>query len=298
MRLPRFIHHAPETLDEACRLMEELGEKAKPIAGGTDLIVNMKKGKLSPPHVVSLGKLKGLRALSYPGDFLEIGACRTVASLADAPEIFSRFTAVAMAAASLGSPLIRNLATIGGNLVTARPAADLPPPLMAFGAWVLLKSTSGERKVRLDEFFLGPGLTVMKPDEILTKVVIEKPPSCSGSGYIKLGRRRALEISIVSVAAFVSLDGPGGVVRSAGIVLGAVAPKPLRAESAERILVGEKPRTGLFHEAGEAAARESMPIDDFRGSVAYRRAMVSVLTERALRQAVELATRSAGMNSF
>ena len=291
MRLPRFTHHAPETLEETCRLLAELGERAKPIAGGTDLLVNMKKGKLSPTHVVSLGRLKGLRALSHSGDLLEIGACKTVASLADSPEILSPFAALAMAAASLGSPLIRNLATIGGNLVTARPAADLPPALTAFGARVLLKSASGERQVRLDEFFLGPGLTVMKPDEILTKVVIEKAPSCSGSSYIKLGRRRALEISIVSVAAFVSLDEPGGALRSAGIVLGAVAPKPLRAESAERTLVGEKPSTELFRKAGEAAARESMPIDDFRGSAEYRRAMVSVLTERALRQAVERAKK-------
>ncbi|MFO7461060.1 MAG: xanthine dehydrogenase family protein subunit M [Desulfatiglandales bacterium] len=289
MRLPDFDYHEPGTLEEACRVMGDLGERARPIAGGTDLLVNMKKGKLSPPNVVSLGKVKELRGISWSDDLLQVGACSTAAFVADSQEIASLFRAVGIAAGSLGSPLIRNLATIGGNLVTARPAADLPPALMACHARVILKSDSGERRVSMDDFFLGPGLTVMKPDEILTRVLIERPPPCSGSSYIKLGKRRALEISIVSVAAFVSLDETRSAIRSSGIVLGAVAPKPLRARSAEELLAGEQPCIPLFREAGEAAARDSMPIDDFRGSADYRRAMVAVLTERALTEAVERA---------
>lgn len=291
MRLPRFIYHEPETLEEACRLTQELGERATPLAGGTDLLVNMKKGKVCPAHVVSLGKLRELRGLSWSGETLQIGAGNTVASLADSTQIASHFSALGIAAGSLGSPLIRNLATIGGNLVTARPAADLPPPLMACDARVLLKSVSGERRVRLEEFFLGPGLTGMKPDEILTRVSIEKPPPCSGSSYIKLGKRRALEISIVSVAAFVSLEKQSGLIHAARLVLGAVGPTPLRAKSAEALLPGEKPGLALFREAGKAAARESAPIDDFRGSADYRRAMAAVLTERALQEAFDRAKK-------
>jgi carbon-monoxide dehydrogenase medium subunit len=271
--------------------MGELKESARPIAGGTDLLVKMKKGQISPSNVVSLGKLRELKDVSWSGDLFRIGACRTVARLSDSSEISGWFSALATGAGLLGSPLIRNLATIGGNLVTARPAADLPPALMAYGASVLLKSTSGERRVSLDQFFLGPGLTVMKSDEIMTEVQIERPPARSGSSYIKLGTRRALEISIVSVAAFAALDEKNGTLSAARIVMGAVAPTPLRAFSAEKLLLGEKPTDRLFHEAAKAAAADSLPIDDFRGSASYRRAIVAVLTERTLKEAVERAEK-------
>jgi CO/xanthine dehydrogenase FAD-binding subunit len=291
MRLPRFVYHEPTTLEEACQFMGELKESARPIAGGTDLLVKMKKGQISPSNVVSLGKLRELKDVSWSGDLFRIGACRTVARLCDSSEISGWFSALATGAGLLGSPLIRNLATIGGNLVTARPAADLPPALMAYGASVLLKSTSGERRVSLDQFFLGPGLTVMKSDEIMTEVQIERPPARSGSSYIKLGTRRALEISIVSVAAFAALDEKNGTLSAARIVMGAVAPTPLRAFSAEKLLLGEKPTDRLFHEAAKAAAADSLPIDDFRGSASYRRAIVAVLTERTLKEAVERAEK-------
>ena len=293
MRLPRFTYHEPTTLEEACQILGELQESARPIAGGTDLLVKMKKGQISPADVVSLGKLKDMKDASWSGDLFRIGACRTVARLSDSSEIAPRFNALAVGAGVLGSPLIRNLATIGGNLVTARPAADLPPPLMAYGASVLLKSTSGERVIPLDRFFLGPGLTVMKPDEIMTEVQIERPPARSGSSYIKLGTRKALEISIVSVAAFTALDEKKRTLSAARIVMGAVAPTPLRAGAAERLLLGEKPTDKLFQAAARAAATDSLPIDDFRGSASYRRAMVAVLTERALKEAVERAQKGA-----
>jgi len=269
--------------------MGELRDNARPIAGGTDLLVNMKRCQISPADLVSLGKIEGLKDLSWSGDLLRIGACRTVARVCDSGEIAPRFSALAAGAGVLGSPLIRNLATIGGNLVSARPAADLPPPLIAFGAAVLLKTSSGERRVPLDRFFLGPGMTVMKPDEIMTEVQLERPAACSGSCYVKLGTRRALEISIVNVASFVALNEKDGTICAARIVMGAVAPTPRRAVSAENLLLGEKPADSLFRSAGKTAAAESLPIDDFRASASYRRDMVSILTERTLRQAVERA---------
>ena len=271
--------------------MADLGEEARPLAGGTDLIVNMRKGAVSPENVISLGKIEELAIMDFSNGLSRIGACRKVSELAQSEEMASAFQALSLGANRLGSPLIRNLATIGGNLVSARPAADLPPPLMAYDASILLKNASGERKVPLKEFFQGPGQTVMKPDEILTEILIEKPPPNSGSGYIKLGVRKALDISIVNVASFIALDDGKEIIRSARVVLGAVAPTPVRAVTAEKLLIGEKPDEALFIRAGEEASKESRPIDDFRGSAEYRQAMVAVLTQRTLDMALKEAKK-------
>jgi CO/xanthine dehydrogenase FAD-binding subunit len=281
MLLPRFEYDEPKSLEEACELMASFGAKAKVLAGGTDLLVNMKKKILAPAHVVSLGRVEPLKTLEASNGSIRIGALMTAA---EAQGVKKSLSALARGASSLGSPLIRNLATIGGNLASARPAADFPPPLMAYGAEVLLRKKGGERKVPLDAFFKGPGMTVVEPDEILAEIVVPKPPSGSGAGYMKLGVRKTLEISIVNVAAFLSLDA-GGVIRTARVVLGAVAPTPIRAPSAETVLVGQKPSLGVFAKAGDAAAGDSRPIDDFRGSAEYRREMVKVLTRRALQVA-------------
>ena len=294
MLLPKFQYHAPATIAEACRMMAEIGGGVRPIAGGTDLVVNMRRGTVAPQHVLSLGRIKELCAISLSSRALTIGACCTVASLAESSVIASQWHALHEGALSLGSPLVRNLATAGGNLVTARPAADLPPPLMAHGASVALQSSQGLRVVSLDRFFLGPGRTVMKPAEILTGIVLETPPAFSGSSYIKLGTRRALEISIVSVASYLTLEKPGGRIRSARIVLGAVAPVPIRAVNAEKTLIGEIPSGPLFAKAGGTAAGESKPIDDHRGTAGYRKDMVSVLTRKTLQAALERANSNKG----
>lgn len=292
MLLPRFEYHEPRSLAEACKLVAELRTKAKVLAGGTDLIVNMKRRILAPRHVVSLSRVKELKGLETGKKTLKIGGCLTVADLEASAETRKILGGLHEAASVLGSPLVRNLATVGGNLVTARPAADLPPPLMAYGAKVVLKNASGKRTVSLDEFFRGPGQTVTGPAEILAQVLVDRPPPHSGCGYLKLGQRKALEISLVNVASFIQLDRPDGVIRSARIVLGAVAPTPMRAPSAEKVLVGERPSEALFARAGEAAAGDSRPIDDFRGSAEYRRAMVAVLTKRTLMTAFKEARRS------
>jgi len=270
-------------------MMAELGGGARPIAGGTDLVVNMRRGTLAPEHVVSLGRISELCPMHMSGRTLTLGACCTVASLAESSEIAAGFPALCEGALSLGSPLVRNLATLGGNLVTARPAADLPPPLMAYGGSVALHSSQEQRVVPLDQFFLGPGRTAMKPAEILGSVGIDIPSAFSGASYFKLGTRRALEISIVSVASFLALERPEGRILSARVVLGAVAPVPMRAGGAEKILIGETPSRSLFVKAGETAAGEAKPIDDHRGSAEYRRDMISVLTQKTLVAALERA---------
>jgi aerobic carbon-monoxide dehydrogenase medium subunit len=285
MRLPKFQYHEPRTLVEACEIMADLKDRARPLAGGTDLLVNMKKGIFRPESVVSLSGIQALNGMENSGTMLKVGACSTIAKLAASHLVFEKFTALHAGAGSLGSPLIRNLATAGGNLISARPAADLPPALMAYGASVILKSISGEKTIPLHDFFLGPGKTVMEADEILSKILLPDPPPGSGAAYIKLGNRKSLEISMVNVASFISLDPGAEKIQKIRIVLGAVAPIPLRAVSAEQLLTGEKPGGPLFRRAAKAAASECKPIDDFRGSARYRRAMVEVLVERSLETA-------------
>jgi carbon-monoxide dehydrogenase medium subunit len=284
MLLPRFEYDEPKSLEEACEIMASHGAKAKLLGGGTDLLVNMKKKILAPAHVVSLGRVEPLKTIEGSNGSIRIGALMTASAIAEAQGVKKGLSALARGASSLGSPLIRNLATIGGNLASARPAADFPPPLIAYGAQVLLKKRGGERTVPLDAFFKGPGMTVVEPNEILSEIIVPKPAAGSGAGYIKLGVRKTLEISIVNVAAFLTLDG-GGVIRTARVVLGAVAPTPIRAPSAETALVGQKPSDEIIAKAADAAAGDSRPIDDFRGSAEYRREMVKVLTRRALQMA-------------
>jgi len=287
MLLPRFQYHEPKSLDEAITLMGEIGEEAALLAGGTDLLVNMKRGKLSPKHLVWLSRAEELKEVRRSDGSLSIGPCMTVADLSVQEEIKSDFSGLAEAAGSLGSPLVRNLATVGGNIVTARPAADLPPPLIAYGARVVLKKGDGERSVPLEEFLQGPGQTTIQHREILSSILLDIPQPFSGGAYMKLGLRKSLEISVVNVAAFLALEGPSGPIREARVVLGAVAPKPVRSPQAEGVLIGREPDDRLFQEAGEEAAGDARPIDDFRGSADYRREMVKVLTKRTLLKAYE-----------
>jgi len=287
MLLPEFNYHGPRSVDEATRLLDEIGKEASVLAGGTDLLVNMKMGKTTPKHVVSLSRIEELKGVKREQGSLTLGACVTAGELKEQEEIKAEFNGLCQSAGSLGSPLIRNLATVGGNIVTARPAADLPPSLMAYGASIVLKKDKGERIIPLEGFFKGPGQTTLEPEEILCGVVLKEPPSYSGGGYAKLGVRKALEISLVNVAAFIILDGPNGPIKEARIVLGSVAPMPIRSPSAETALMGERPDDELFEKAGNAASKDAKPIDDFRGSAEYRREMVKVLTRRALKQAYE-----------
>jgi CO/xanthine dehydrogenase FAD-binding subunit len=291
MLLPKFEYHEPSTLKEACEILAELGIKARPLAGGTDLLVNMKKKIIAPQHVVSLGRLDALREIDSSNGAMKIGALMTAAEIAESKTVKERFSALCQGAANLGSPLIRNLATMGGNLVSARPAADLPPSLMAYGGRLIIRNKKGQRSIALEDFIKGPGETDLDPGEILTEIELDTPPAYSGAAYMKLGTRRALEISLVNVASHIALDGPGGIITSARIVLGAVGPTPLRAPSAEKILLGEKPSGPLFEKAGQEAAGDSRPIDDFRGSAEYRRDMVNVLTRRTLAAALEEAEK-------
>ncbi len=286
MLLPKFAYHAPTTIDEACSLLAHYGAKSKVLAGGTDLLVNMKKKLLSPEQIISLNRIEGLDEVSYQSRTrLVLGPLGTASNLSNSKLIQEKIPILAQGAGRLGSPLVRNRATLGGNLVTARPASDLAPPLLVLSAEVVLKGPKGERTIPLDNFFLGPGQTAIQVDEILTQILI---PKTQGAGaYIKLGSRKALEIALVNVASFLELT-PDGSIQQARVALGAVAPIPMLAPSAAKILKGARPKNEedpVFKEAAQAAAQDSKPITDHRGSADYRQDMVKILSLRTLKDA-------------
>ncbi len=283
--LPKFDYEEPKSLQEALRIFSELKAGAKVIAGGTDLLVNMKKGTVVPGRLVSLRRIEELHGVDRKKTAVEIGSYVSVSELARSDVIATTFPVLAGSASSLGSPLIRNRATIGGNIVTARPAADLPPALMVLGAKVELRARGKKRTVPLDGFFTGPGSSIINDDEVLTRIIIGVVPPYTGGDYIKLGHRAALEIAIVAVASRITLDGPDGVIKDARIVLSAVAPKAIHAVSAEKVLMGQRPSDKLFTQAAGMAAHDCSPIDDMRGGAGYRRAMVETLTKRTLLKA-------------
>jgi CO/xanthine dehydrogenase FAD-binding subunit len=285
MLLPKFDYHAPTTLEEACSLLGRYKGKAKCLAGGTDLLVNLKKKLLAPEQLISLNKIEGLsEASDQKGKGLFIGPLCTAAYLAGSGLIQEKGAVLGQGAGRLGSPLIRNRATVGGNLVTARPASDLAPPLLVLGAGLILKSLRGERTLPLEDFILGPGQTAIQPDEILSRIFIPYTNGPSSGAYVKLGSRKTLEIALVNVASFLAL-GSDGSIQKARVALGAVGPTPLLSPAAAEILNGVKPKDAddpVFKEAARAAARDCKPITDHRGSAEYRREMVEVLTRRTL----------------
>ena len=283
--LPKFDYEEPKSLPEALAVLSELKGNAKVIAGGTDLIVNMKKGTLNPACLVSLKKVEGLRQIVREGGGLTIGSHVTVAEIAESATVAWVAPVLARSASGLGSPLIRNRATIGGNIVTARPAADLPPALMVLGAEVMLKGNGKGRSVPLDSFFTGPGSSVIETGEVLTSISIPSAPPFTGAHYVKLGHRAALEIAIVAVASRLTLYKPDGVIVDARIVLSAVAPTAIHAVSAEKALTGQRPSEELFAKAASLAVTDCSPITDIRGGAGYRRDMVNALVRRTLTKA-------------
>ena len=290
MLLPKFEFYEPSTLEDCLYLLSDLGGNARLLAGGTDLLVRMKKLVEKPSHVISIARIPGLdRIVSRNGHGVSIGAGVTATALSRHELLNDSFAPLAQAAARLGAPMIRNLATIGGNLVNARPAADLPPACMVLNASLKLKSAAGERDIPVQDFFRGPGDTIIEPHELLTSVDIATPPPWSGGAYIKLGARKALEISMVNVATLIALQSPDGPIVNAAIALGAVAPTPVRAYAAEELLIGERPSENLFQRAGEVGVGMCSPITDHRGTMEYRCMMIEVLTKRALGMALEKA---------
>lgn len=283
-----FDYHEPATLDEAVALLRECSGQASLLAGGTDLLVQIREQVRQPAHVVNIKKILGLDDLLFDADGLRIGALTTTRALELSPIVRRHFAGLCHAVTHFASIQVRNRATLIGNICRASPSADTLPPLIADGAMLHLFGAAGRRTVAVEDFCTGPGKTVLAAEELVTHVVVPPPPPHTGKVYLKHGRRAEMELATVGVAVTVTLE--SGCCRDIRIVLAAVAPTPLRARRAEAVLRGRPLSAALIEEAAQAALTESCPIGDVRGSADYRRAMVGVLTRRAIEQAAEQAT--------
>jgi carbon-monoxide dehydrogenase medium subunit len=289
-QLPEFEYVAPKEVGEVCSLLQRHSPHAQVIAGGTDLLVSMKQRSRSPRYVIGLKQVPGFDRLSYQDkEALRLGPLVTHQILVEDPVIRKRFGGLWTACSKIGTPQIRNMGTVGGNLCNGSPSADCAPPLIAFQAVVKVMGVKGERSLPLEEFFLGPGKTALQAGEILIEIDVPCPPPRSGLVYVKLPARTAVDIAAVGVAAYITLDGKNEVCRDVRIVMGAVAPTPLRSRKAEEILKGQKIREAVIQKAAQIASEEARPISDVRSSAAYRKEMVSVLTKQAIEAALGLA---------
>lgn len=282
----KFDYLEAKTVEEACSLLSQYKGKARLIAGGTDLLVAMRRGKITPLYVINVKTIPNLDYVSYDGDGLRIGALATLSEIESSPLIRDRFPIIADSAHQIGTQQVRNVGTIGGNLGNAAPSADMAPSLIGLGAKAKLKGPKGERVVALEEFFTGPGETTLQAGEMLIEIQVPNPPPHTRGVYLKLPARTAIDLAAVGVAAVVTLDSKGANIVDAKIVLGAVAPIPMRARQAEDIIKGKAINNELIEKAAQVAAEEAKPISDVRGSAGYRKEIVRVLTNRAIRQVV------------
>lgn len=281
-----FEYVAPRTVKEVVTVLKKHGKKALIVAGGTDLLVKMKGRVIGPDVVVDIKRIAGLSGIKYDKKTgLTLGACVTMRDVEQSPLIRKTYPALAEGAQVVGSVQIRNRATVVGNLCNAAPSADMAPGLLAHGAKVKILGPKGTRSLSLEGFFTGPGKTVLAPGEWVTHVVVPPPAPRTGSAYVRHTIREAMDIAVVGVGVSLTLSPGNGTCKEARIVLGAVAPTPIRAGQAESLLRGQKLTPGLISQAGEAAARDARPISDQRGSAEYRRELTKVMTERMIRQA-------------
>jgi CO/xanthine dehydrogenase FAD-binding subunit len=285
----RFELAVPGSVDECLQILAKRGPDTKVVAGGTDLLPQLKNGVLKPGWVVDLSAVAELRTISdAPDGRLRIGASVTARELELDARVRSRFPALAESAAMVGSVQVRNLATLGGNLCNSAPSADMAPPLLALDAEAVIAGPSGQRRVPMASFFLGVRRTVLAPGELLLEIVVPAQGAHSGGNYLRHTPRRELDIAVVGVASQITLA--GGKCTAARIALAAVAPVPLRATDAEQALVGQPLTPQQIERAADLASGAARPIDDHRGSIEFRNHLVRVLTRRTLTTALERAS--------
>jgi carbon-monoxide dehydrogenase medium subunit len=277
-----FEYVRPSSVEQVCAALVASGGAARVLAGGTDLLVQMKQSKLRPATLVSLRDVAGLSFVHLEDDgALTIGAATPLAAVVDSEEVRKGFPAIAEAAACIGSVQVRTRATVGGNLCNAAPSADLAPILIAHGARVVISDGRRRRSVALEDFFLGPGQTALAAAELLVEIRVPRAPTGSFATY-RRACRSAMDIAVVGVGALVIFESGATRVREARLVLGAVAPTPIRARAAEAEVAGRELDEPTIARAGALAAEEAQPISDVRASAAYRSALVEVLARRAL----------------
>lgn len=293
-RLRDFAYLEPSSLDEAAGALAEHGVGARLLAGGTDLIVDMKTGRDRPGAIVNLKAIPGLRGVKVVDGGIRIGALTTAAAIQGSVLVMGRHPALHQAASALAPPPVRVLATIGGNVGRASPASDLGPALIAASASALIHGVDGSRTEPVETLYCGPGLTTLAVSDIITAFFLPDPPQGHGSAHLKVGKRGSgTDIALAGVAVGVSVDFDGAIA-DARVVLSSLGPKPMRSAGAEAALVGRRPERRTIEEAGRAAAADASPITDMRATSGYRTRLAGSLTQRALRAALKSAGEEAG----
>jgi carbon-monoxide dehydrogenase medium subunit len=285
-----FEYHRPATLPDAIALLGRLGDDAKVLAGGQSLIPLMKLRLTSPRHVVDVNRIPGLGAIAERDGALVIGALVREAELETSDIVRRRLPILADACRVIADPLVRNLATVGGNLAHGDPANDHPAVMLALEAEVVAVGPRGSRRIPVAELFTGPLTTALASNEILTEIRIPIPPAHSAGAYLKM-ERKVGDFATAAVGVQLTLAA-GDACAHAGIGLTNVGPTPIKARRAEALLRGHRLDDARIREAARAAADESDPTEDLRGSVAYKKDLVRVLTARAIRRALERAGAS------
>ena len=281
----RYEYMTPVTIEEAIGLLAEHNGKAKVIAGGTDLFLQVRNKTKKPEYVIDISGIPTLDYIKYDKkQGLSIGALTTIRDVEKSTELLQKYPVLCQAAGRLGSVAIRNVGTIGGNLCNASPSAENAPALIGLSAKIKIAGPNDERVVPIEDFFVGPGQTVLKNDEVMTEIQVPVPAPNTVGVYLKHAIRGSIDLAIVGVAVIAELDGK--FCRDIKIVLGAVGPTPMRAQEAEGILKGNKIDNAVIEKCAQAASEESRPITDVRASAEYRKEMVKVVVRNGINEAV------------
>jgi carbon-monoxide dehydrogenase medium subunit len=284
---------APRTVEEAIGLLKSANGAARVLAGGTDLLVQLRTGMTSAGLIVDVKRIPELVSVTLNGSGLRIGAATPAAQITENRAVASAYPGLVEAVDLIGSSQIQGRASVGGNLCNGSPAADTVPALIALAAEAVVAGPNGERRVPVEGFIEAPGKTVLQPGELLVELAIGPRPARSADAYLRFIPRTEMDIAVVGVGVDLTLDADGRCT-AARVALGAVAPTPIRAPEAEAALVGSTLDDAALTRAAEAASAACSPIDDKRGTVAYRRRVAGVLVQRAARIAAE---RAAGRNA-
>ena len=288
--MPSPAYHAPETIQQAIDLLAA-NQGSRPLAGGTDLIVQMQSGRMVPVAIVDLKRISQLRAIREESGYFAIGAAVPCTALKAHKALAAEWPGVVEAANLIGSVQVRNRATMAGNLCNASPAADSVPALVAAGATAIIAGPSGEREVPVEQVPISPGRTSLGEGEFVAEIRIPRRPKGGADAYLRSIPRTEMDIAVVGAGAHIVLDA-GGTCTSARIAIGAAAPTVLLVEDAGKALVGTKLDDEAIAKMTQAVSAACNPIDDKRGTIAYRKAMAGILAKRV----VQIARERAGAN--
>jgi carbon-monoxide dehydrogenase medium subunit len=288
--LKDFTYAAPTSVAEASRLLAEAGGKARILAGGTDIIVQLREGLRDADLVVDVKKIPELAELTYaPKSGLSLGACVPCYRVYDDKELPAAYPALVDAARIIGGWQIQSRASVGGNLCNSSPAADTIPALIALGVTCVIVGPGGKREVKVEEFCTAPGRNILQPGELLVTLVFPPPVAGGGSAYERFIPRNEMDIAVVGAGSWLKLSADGKTVESARVAVGAVAPTPKFAAEASSWLAGKPATDATFAQAGELAKKVASPITDMRGTTEYRTHLVGVLVKRTLAKAAQRA---------